>query len=285
MRPELTTITPALARQWLERNTTNRTLRPNIVSAYRRAFERGEYRISTQGIAFNVNGDLGDGQHRLTAIANMPDDFAVQMWVFWDVPLDAFDVIDQGLRRTAADVLNIGQPIVAIARICAVVHLHGMTQGLTPQLLQPYVDGVQPAFAELMAACPTVHRTFSSARVRAAACLRLLENLDPDYVKLSYGALNRQEYNLMQPIVQSLNRQADAALNVQKSRSATSGMALFVRSFVAFDASRQQIETLAIADAENVLEKARIVIVERVLHKAAIHEMDKSRAARRVKHG
>src|SRR6266704_2773676 len=66
---------------------------------------RGEWLVTHQGIAFDVNGVLVDGQHRLAAIieAERP----VELTVFSEVAEGTFDVLDIGKRRTAADVLAI----------------------------------------------------------------------------------------------------------------------------------------------------------------------------------
>src|SRR2546429_1878241 len=66
---------------------------------------RGDRRITHQGIAFDTTGALVDGQHRLAAIVEA--DVPVEVTVFSEVPEGAFDVLDTGKRRNAADVLAI----------------------------------------------------------------------------------------------------------------------------------------------------------------------------------
>jgi hypothetical protein len=61
--------------------------------------------VTHQGIAFDTNQALVDGQHRLAAIIEA--DLPVQMTVFSDVEPDTFDVLDTGKRRNVADVLAI----------------------------------------------------------------------------------------------------------------------------------------------------------------------------------
>ena len=64
-----------------------------------------EWLVTHQGIAFDVNGVLVDGQHRLAAIIEA--DRPVELTVFTEVAEGTFDVLDIGKRRTAADVLAI----------------------------------------------------------------------------------------------------------------------------------------------------------------------------------
>jgi hypothetical protein len=99
------TITPARAAEWLRANTTNRPLSRPVVRSFAEAMRRGEWLVTHQGIAFDVNGVLVDGQHRLAAVIEA--DQPVEMTIFTEVPEGAFDVLDTGKRRTAADVLAI----------------------------------------------------------------------------------------------------------------------------------------------------------------------------------
>src|SRR5256714_11989408 len=105
VRSRVVTITPKKAAEYLERNTANRPLSARTVREFAAAMRRDEWRITHQGIAVDTTGALVDGQHRLAAIieADMP----VEIAVFTEVPEGAFDVLDTGRRRNAADVLAI----------------------------------------------------------------------------------------------------------------------------------------------------------------------------------
>ncbi len=105
MRSRVQTITPARAAELLEANTTNRPLSRPVVRSFAEAMRRGEWLVTHQGIAFDVNGVLVDGQHRLAAIIEA--DLPVELTVFSEVAEGTFDVLDIGKRRTAADVLAI----------------------------------------------------------------------------------------------------------------------------------------------------------------------------------
>jgi hypothetical protein len=105
VRSKVQTITPANAAEMLKSNTANRPLSRPIVRAFAEAMERGDWMVTHQGIAFDVNGVLVDGQHRLAAVieAEVP----IDMTVFTEVDEGTFDVLDTGKRRNAADVLAI----------------------------------------------------------------------------------------------------------------------------------------------------------------------------------
>ncbi|MQA08992.1 MAG: hypothetical protein GEU98_10695 [Pseudonocardiaceae bacterium] len=106
MRSKTQKITPRTAQRWLdETNTSNRPLSKSVLRSFAEAMQRGDWKVTHQGIAFDTNGVLVDGQHRLAAIVEA--DMPVEMTVFTDVPPDTFDVLDTGKRRNAADALAI----------------------------------------------------------------------------------------------------------------------------------------------------------------------------------
>ena len=100
------TITPEMATQYLSRNTKNRSIRRQEVDAYAREIKRGNFVLTHQGIAFDEEGNLIDGQHRLMAIATAG--IPVQMVVSRGVPSSAFTVVDRGASRTMRDVVSLG---------------------------------------------------------------------------------------------------------------------------------------------------------------------------------
>ena len=95
-------ITPELAAYWLEKNhCDNRKLRKDLVSEYAKDMECGRWILTHQGIAFDREGRLIDGQHRLAAVVK--SGAVVQMAVTWNIPKDAFLFLDCGLRRRDSD--------------------------------------------------------------------------------------------------------------------------------------------------------------------------------------
>src|SRR5256886_7406099 len=105
VRSRVVTITPKKAAEYRQRNTANRPLSARTVREFAAAMRRGEWRVTHQGIAFDTEGALVDGQHRLAAIVEA--EVPVKITVFTEVPDGAFDVLDTGKRRNAADVLAI----------------------------------------------------------------------------------------------------------------------------------------------------------------------------------
>lgn len=98
------TITPKKAMEWLKRNVHNRPLSIRAVGAYAKQMELGLWKLNGDCIRFNGNGDLIDGQHRLTACVQAGKAF--DAYVVKGLDHDAFDTIDQGRRRTTGDVFS-----------------------------------------------------------------------------------------------------------------------------------------------------------------------------------
>lgn len=76
-------VTPELAQNWMELNRRNRPIMNDIVNSYARAMLSGKWNLTHQGIAFDTNGDLIDGQHRLKAVitAGIPVEMNVTVGV------------------------------------------------------------------------------------------------------------------------------------------------------------------------------------------------------------
>ena len=105
MKLEVKTITPELAKKYLEKNKINRRLSESDVLTYSKDMLRGQWILTPQGISIDSDGMLLDGQHRLNAVikANIP----IDMYVFENVDNNAFKVFDTGKKRSASDVLYI----------------------------------------------------------------------------------------------------------------------------------------------------------------------------------
>jgi hypothetical protein len=106
MKIETTTeiITPEKARQYLERNHCNRNVSPHHMQKMSRAMSAGMFFHTHQGIAFDTNGNLIDGQHRLAAIID--SDTTQTMQVTRNIPVASRAMVDNQSRpRSAHDSL------------------------------------------------------------------------------------------------------------------------------------------------------------------------------------
>lgn len=258
METKIVKVTPVIALDWLKKNLDNRPLRRTVVEGIKLAYARGEYRLTHQGIAFDTSGALIDGQHRLTAISEMPPNFAVEMLVTKGLARNAFEAIDIGVKRTAGDVLRVSQGLAAVSRFMATI-VETQKSGITPQLLIPYVTACEAPFLRLVDYCPTVTKTWSSAAIRTAAILRMLGGGDADYVMLSYHALNHADYDSMSKIIQTLHRQQARGMVRQ------GGIDIFLRAHKAFDYRSQSMDRIQVNDHTARVAALRDFITAKVL--------------------
>jgi hypothetical protein len=97
-------ITPAKAQMLLAAMPAQRPLYRHNVERFRILLRSGRFRKTHQGIAFNIRGDLMDGQHRLAACVET--DIPIVVRVFFNEPSDNFAYIDRGRPRTLSDDLT-----------------------------------------------------------------------------------------------------------------------------------------------------------------------------------
>jgi hypothetical protein len=114
-RFQIQLVTPALAAEWLEKNTANqRPVGATTVKMYARDMAAGLWQLTPQGISFNRTGELVDGQHRLHAVilAGVPIEMVVATGfvVEYDSPLD------QGRVRSIGQVLHQDHRWVSVVR-------------------------------------------------------------------------------------------------------------------------------------------------------------------------
>lgn len=230
MKTELIYVTPKQARAWLKHNTDNRRLRPGVVEGLKAAYERGEWKLTHQGIAFASTGRLIDGQHRLTFISQLDGEEGVPIMVTTGAHEDTFDVIDQGARRTVSDVMGVSQGLAAVGMFFARLNLQGRTGGITASYVSPFVDWVQPEFERLITFSPSAAKIWSSAAIRAAAVYQIKRGHDEDQIKVAYRSLVLADIDSMPPAARALMQQ----YMIGKIMSAR-GLDLFCRASRVFD--------------------------------------------------
>jgi hypothetical protein len=94
-------ITPQMAAGYLKLNTFNRPHNELLVKRYSEAMKKGEWILTHQGIAFDRDNVVIDGQHRLKAIVESGRTVAVMVCRGLDPTV--FRVLDRGRRRNLAD--------------------------------------------------------------------------------------------------------------------------------------------------------------------------------------
>lgn len=105
MQVRRVTMTPAYAEELLALNTHNRNMSESYRDTLADDIVRGLYKENPDPIKVSTAPrSLLDGQHRLSAVIKA--DKTVTMWIAEDCPHEIAPVLDNGRRRTAADILN-----------------------------------------------------------------------------------------------------------------------------------------------------------------------------------
>lgn len=129
---ELQVVTPQMAAAWLESNEGNRNVRKVKVNTYAKSMRAGDWVITGEGVKFDWNGRLFDGQHRLLAVVQAKT--AVPMFVFRELDPNAQTVVDTGAKRSPADALKFAgvehytNELAAIAKIMTIWDEGGFTR-------------------------------------------------------------------------------------------------------------------------------------------------------------
>jgi hypothetical protein len=131
-------VTPKMAADWLEKfNGNNRNLRQGKVKQHAADMASGRWLLTHQGLAFDEDGWIVSGQHRLHGL--VVSGKTVKFVVFINCPKEERAVIDQTASRSARDVASLayGDNVSALAlAVCRTmkygVKIRGNTQ-MTPQ--------------------------------------------------------------------------------------------------------------------------------------------------------
>ncbi len=104
---EFCEITPQDAAFLLKQNKKNRPPMKHLVLRFSRIMVRNEWALTGQPIIFSDKDELLDGQHRL--LGCIDSGVNIKVCIIRGIPASAFPHIDQGVKRTAGQVLAIDE--------------------------------------------------------------------------------------------------------------------------------------------------------------------------------
>lgn len=151
-------VTPAKSAAWLKNNFVNRPVKEDVIVAYARDMMAGQWVPTHQGIAFNDQDALIDGQHRLLAV--VMSGVTVRMMVTFGLPskiagreMTTMDCVDRGRTRSVADQLVIQHGFkygsltasicAALASLCCGERTRRLSVGQTLEVFREFEQGVQ----------------------------------------------------------------------------------------------------------------------------------------------
>lgn len=105
-------VTPAMAKKWLEQNDPkNRSVSFTKVQSLANDMRNGDWKLTHQGICFNDEGKLVDGQHRLQAV--VMSEATIQLLVVGNPEGSVSDPIDRSIQRSLSFLLGKSTRIIA----------------------------------------------------------------------------------------------------------------------------------------------------------------------------
>jgi hypothetical protein len=240
------TITPRIASSYLELNINNRPLRKSHISLLALDMVNGDWQVTHQGIAFDTNGVLIDGQHRLHAIieAGVP----IQMSVTRGCSASSFSILDRGANRSPSDILGWPKKITEV--ITLALRIAYGTNPTVSRIRQMEGSSLIENCQILLEHCPTCRSTISTSGVKLAACVQMTLQGEHQFVISQYKALLFEQYSDMTKCCQSFNRQSR---DKQVSREE-----LYCRAMFAFDSFESNTPHIRLTD-DVVMEKNEIV--------------------------
>ena len=175
LRAKYEKITPNRATKLLEHNTANYRMSMSKSTLDNLMYEltQGQWQATTQGIGFDTNGILVDGQHRLMAIQKSGITVDKQL-VCYGLEPESKLKIDVGKKRTLSDLTQISAKIISTIRVpFRFVHGSGnKTMSLT--YMQPYIRGdLGRLTTELHKMCPAYYGILS-AGMRAGLMMAIM---------------------------------------------------------------------------------------------------------------
>ena len=253
-------ITPDIAEEMLKSSSGNRPIRPSHVRLLSAAMRRGEWRVISNGIGFDLNGKLRDGHHRLTACIQSGVTF--RSLVLFGMCDNAYEVTDTGVQRTYADRLNEDRRVSDVLSLGCQYALSNTKPSIDQ--MRPIIDaGLGEAARSLVEHCGWVRKYYSSAPMKLAACATIMNgdnSSNTSFVLQQYKSLCGLDFGEMYPSAHALVRQVDA-----KKASANVKDDTLARGLIVFDYKRRGLSRITIGDEEA---KAAVEFVRTVLRRS-----------------
>lgn len=253
-------VTPAMAADMLATSAGNRRVRMWHVEALAAAMLRDEWKVTHQGIAFDSNGALRDGHHRLRACQQ--SGLTLPFRVTVGLPPEAVDVMDTGVLRNLADLTGWDKRVAEPLRF-GVTIARGDQRVTAAQVHEIAAGGVLDALTTLMEYCGSARRYFSTAPIRLAAAITLMTRDDASFVLKQYRALCLLDFDQMTPSAKALVRQVETS---KMSKGSAGQRDMLARGLRVFDYERANVTKIQVneADVKAASELVRTVLLNSI---------------------
>ena len=235
MQTSIEIITPEVACRYLNLNiSTNRKLKYSNIKFLVDELKGGRWRLTHQGIAFNKDGFLIDGQNRLSAIVD--SGISAQMMVSRGVENEAFKVMDNGVKRSFAESTGIQKNVVEI-----IPKIINLMDGASTTKRAHRISSIEISeFYEknkiiediLLSLTSSSRKYFSSSPIRLAALAQILRG--NECVRKNYSDLVNLNLNDSSQIVKAFIK-----LRINLNLKTSDYNLAFCYSMIVFDDNKQ----------------------------------------------
>lgn len=235
------------AARWLKHNKRNRPVAQTIVDRYATDMANGLWAFAADPIRFDTDGNLIDGQHRLTALARV--DITLPMLIVRGLPADAQMVMDQGRKRTPGQQLGLlgvknSNLIASMVKVC-IQYENGLlfrdsklSQSITAPVIQEYVNDHPTEVAFIQPLIDKVRRVDAPPSVVGAFLLiayRVRGTDAADFIMQLDALVGMSEGHPVHTLDKRLRRIRRERINL----SNRDYLALFIQAFNAWRAGRR----------------------------------------------
>jgi hypothetical protein len=257
-RAKLILVTPEMARRWLEKNALNRRLRPTFVQFLIEELQAGHWIMGNDGVSFDLDGWLTNGQHRLTSIARS----GISAWLFViiDLPAESRLIQDRGVVHSLAD--NLRLPVTEIADCTLIGQILGRFKGSRPSsfAMDRIAKWWDPIYQTIAPLTNRSRSGFSNSSLRVGVGLRWRIEADPAkvYVIQQYEYMLAGQAREMSEAVCTLwGRRMNSKKQGQGVRER---IELACQAYRHFDRSREHVPTY-IQNFDVVLNEMRTILL------------------------
>lgn len=183
-------ITPDMAKKYLETNIkNNRSINISRVNEFIKIIKNGDFKTTNQGIAFDADGRLLDGQHRLLAIAE--SETPVDMVVARGVEKEALWAIDSGMRRSTSQYIGMmgsatymrQNHVIAAVRMIYLISTNNSNHNISMNSKDIYDWELKhPNITKTMADLRSMHNSISSGAVLSAYIVSLANGISVEQI-------------------------------------------------------------------------------------------------------
>jgi hypothetical protein len=248
------TVSTQRAQDMLNQSKGNRKIREAHVNWLSTMIENNTFTTTHQGIAFDKNGTLIDGHHRLLAIirANKP----VKIMVTYGLE-SVYDNIDQGANRSNSDILDL-DPKISIPLTVAADIYYGRKKAIISEIRDLIDTKLYKAICEVAELQKTNVKYFTSANSRLAVAILLIDDevKDKQYVKDQYIALCAGNFEAMSEYVRAFFKSTYVNGAVDSKRT------VFTKTLKALDPSNKNLTKMVLRSdsVETATLKAKNII-------------------------